>query len=208
LKETVLGLGVILLFTGIIVLPWSIQATTTPDPITLASEQDLVYPDWSISGRLNQSDVMAVYFTAPSYENIPEPTGERYMFVNVTDPQGGTTVFNITFTKKSFFRGVTSNDGGLIIDNPNFTEYLDIGGTARYTGLYTVKVYPIVDTMVQYYYPHDGELQVLQVVKIVVRTDYPYIVALPVSASLVVVGLALTAWGARRPKRRTRSKRI
>jgi hypothetical protein len=207
-KETALGLGVILLFAGVIVLPLSMQQTSTSDFPIIAHRSDLEYPDWTLSAHLNASDSIVIYFSRPALPDyLPEPSGERYMFVEVLDPQGGNTTFNVTFTKTSFLRGVVRNDGGLIIQNPEYLPTVDIGGKTQYTGLYTVRVYPIVETMVPYYYPDDGTMVNLDISKVVVTTQYPYIAALPVAVALAVVGVGLAVWGARSPKRRVRSRR-
>ena len=208
MKETVLGLGVILLFAGVIVLPLSIQQTTTPQNHLIAGRSDLIYPDWTLSAELNESDNMFVYFSRPNTgEQGPIPNGgAAYMFVNITDPVGGNTTFNITFTRTSFTRVVDHNDGGLVIQNPQGMELGDIGGKTRYGGEYRVRVYTYPGTVMPYY-PNNATMVRLEIGTVTASVEYPYIAALPVSLSLVAVGLGLVVWGARSPKRRTRTRR-
>ena len=204
-----MGLGVILLFAGIIVLPLSMQQTTTSQNYRIAwNDEPLVYPNWTLSAELNESDNMFVYFSRPNTGEqgwIPNG-GEVPMFVEIIDPVGGNTTFNITFTRTSFTCVVDRNDGGLVIQNPQGMELRDIGGKTLYGGEYTVRVYTFQGNVI-YYYPNNATMEVLEIGTVIVSTGYPYIAALPVSLSLVTVGMVLTAWGARSPKRRTRPRR-
>jgi hypothetical protein len=210
MKETVLGLGIIFLFAAVIVFPISIQSTKTPENHIEAQREFLVAPDWTISVQLNESEEMLVYFSRPNTgEQGPIPDGEdsiAYMFVDITDPHGGNTTFNISFTERDFRRIVDHNDGGLIVKNPQSMELGDIGGKTQYAGEYKVRVYTYSGLEI-YYYPNGTTMRRLEISTVTIKTEYPYIAALPVSISLAVVGLVLVVWGARSPRRRTRTKK-
>lgn len=208
MKETALGLGIILIFVGIIAFPLSLQSTRIPESRLLAEREFLVFPDWTVSAQLNESENMVIYFSRPNTVGIPD--GEEVlavMFVDIVDPQGGNTTFNISFTERSFFRVVHWNDGGLLVESPQYTEYGDIGGKTQYTGEYTARVYTYRG-LVPYYYPNSSTMRRLEISRATVRIEYPYIAALPVAVSLAAVGLVLTVWGARSQKRRVRPKKI
>jgi hypothetical protein len=210
MKETVLGLGIILLFAGVIVLPMSIQSTKTPETRLRAEREFLVAPNWTISAQLNESEEMLVYFSRPNTgEQGPVPNGETpkaYMFVEIIDPVGGNTTFNVSFTRTAFTRIVDRNDGGLIVKNPQNMELGDVGGKTQYTGEYKVRVYTFKGLEI-YYYTNGTTMRRLEISTVTWKTEYPNIAALPVSVSLAVVGLVLAIWGARSPKRRVRTRK-
>jgi hypothetical protein len=207
MRDTILGVGMILLFAGIMVLPMSLQATRSDENHLVAGREDLVFPDWSVSGQLNQSEELLVYFSRPATENIPEPTGERYMFVDIVDPHGGNTTFNITFTKTSYEVRLHTNDGGLEVDLPPGPSTADIGGRTQHSGEYTVRVYTW-PALVQYYYPDSATMRRLQIFKVVERIDYLNIWALPVAVSLAAIGSIAIILGARSQKRRARRRKL
>jgi hypothetical protein len=207
MKGTIVGAGMILLFAGIMVLPTSLQVTKTPENHLLAEREFLVFPNWIASAQFNESEEMVIYFSRPNTEGVPD--GDEVlavMFVDIVDPHGGNTTFNISFTERSFGRAVDHNDGGLLVKSPQYTEIGDIGGKTQYTGEYTVRVYTYRG-LVPYYYPNSSTMRRLEISKTTERIEYPYIAALPVSVSLAAVGLVLTVWGARSPKRRARSRK-
>ena len=208
MKETFVGVGVLLLFAGIIVLPMSLQTARNEEPHLVADREFLVFPDWTVSSQLNQSEEFVIYFSPPGIEYIPEPTGERYMFVDIADPHGGNTTFNVTFTKTSFEVRLDSNDGGLEVDLPPTPGPADIGGTTRYSGEYTVLVRPIVENVASLYYPNSSTMRRLEIYKVTEKIDYPNVWALPVAVSLAAIGIISIVWGARSPKRRARPGKL
>jgi len=208
MRETLFGVGMILLFVGIIVLPMSLQATRSEENHFVADREHLVFPDWTVSAQFNESEELLIYFSPPALEGIPEPTGERFMFVDVVDPHGGNTTFNVTFTKTSFEVRLDSNDGGLEVDLPPIPGPADIGGTTRYSGEYTVLVRPIVANVAPLYYPNSSSMRRLEIYKVTEKIDYPNVWALPVAVSLAAIGIISIVCGARSPKRRARPGKL
>ena len=204
-RDVALGVGILLLFASIIAFPISLQTARDLPREIQASREDVVFPDWTVSAAFNENEILLVYFyPPPNDENIPEPTGERYMYVDVTDPLNGTTTFNITFTKYEMLFGLVSNDGGLVVDE-NPPTYL--GGTTQHKGNYTARVRTFADPAHAFLYYVDGEISLLEIYLIYETVSYPYFAAFPVAVALAAIGVAAIVWGARDQKRRTRPKR-
>ena len=207
MKETFLGVGMILLFAGIIVLPLSLQVTRSEEPSIQADREFLVFPDWTVSAEFNKSEKLIVYFSRPNTEGVPDgDEGIAYMFVDIVDPNGGNTTFNVTFSKSSFEVILHENDGGLLVNLPSTPGPADIGGTTQYSGEYTARVYTYRG-LAPYYYTNGSTMRRLEIDEVTVETDYPNVWALPVAVSLIAIGIIGVVWGARGQKRRARPRR-
>lgn len=206
MKETFVGVGLLLLFAGILVLPMSLQFAKTEASNLVVEREFLVFPDWTISAQFNASEELIVYFSRPSGENIPEPSGERYMYVNITDPQGGTAAFDVVFTRTSFEVSLNQTSSGLLVDLPSVPGPADIGGRTQYSGEYTATVYTYPG-LVGYYYPNSSTMRRLQLLEVTEQVDYPHIWALPVAVTLIAVGCVSLVWGTRSPKHRVKSRK-
>ncbi len=206
MREVALGVGVILLFASVIVFPISLQTVRDLPRDIRASREDVVYPDWTVSAAFSENEILLVYFyPPPKTVGVPaEPEGARYMFVDIMDPHGGNTTFNVTFTQYSQIFELLSNDDGLVVDE-NPSTY--IGGKTRYNGTYTARVRTIADPGLAGIYYDGGKIRLLEIYMIYEIVNYPYFAAFPVAIALAAVGVVAIVWGARGPKRRTRPKR-
>jgi hypothetical protein len=208
MKETILGAGMILLFAGIIVLPMSLQSTRNEEPQVLAEREFLVFPDWTVSAEFNKSEELITYFSRPNTEGVPDgDEAIAYMFVDIVDPNGGNTTFNVSFSRTSFEVRLDENDGGLLVNLPSAPGPADIGGTTQYSGVYTARVYTYLG-LVAFYYTNSSTMRRLEIDKVTVETDYPNVWALPVAVSLVAVGVIGVVWGAGSQKRRARPRKL
>jgi len=188
-----------MILVGVMVLPMSLTSSQETRNELVAEREFLVFPDWVISAHFNKGQKLLVFFsdpTRPGEDTIPDDSA--IIFVNVTDPNGGVTRFNLTFLKTTVELSVMSNDGGLLIEEP----LAGVVGVAQYDGEYTAQVYTWVG-LVGFYY-RDGTMRRLDLVEVIEKINHPYLVALPVGASLVAVGVVLVILGARSRKRRSR----
>ena len=202
MREAVLGLGVIMIFAGVMVLPVSIQSFPEIRTELRVEREFLVFPDWVISAWFNRSQQLAVFFsdpTRPGEDTIPDDSS--IIFVNITDPTGGVTKFNITFYRTTVEVYMESNDGGLLVEDPSSQG---VGGIAQYDGEYTARVYTWVG-VVPYYYA-DNTMRRLRLYEVIEMNKFPYIIGLPAAAALIAGGGMLVVWSARSPKRRPRPK--
>jgi hypothetical protein len=204
MRETIFGVGMILLFAGIIVLPMSLQVTRNQENHLMKAREFLVFPDWEVSAQFNESEELVICFSAPSKEGVPDGDGVTdLMFVDIVDPNGGNTTFNVTFTETSFEVKLHHNDGGLLVENPLY----DIDGVTQYSGKYTARVYTL-PVLVPYYYPNSSTMRRLEIYKVTEKTDYPNVWALPVAVSLAAIGIIGIVLGARTQKRRARPRKL
>lgn len=203
MRDTVLGLGILVLFIGIVVFPITLNSSpSNPENTLLVREKNLVFPDWEISAPYNKSEILLVYFSDPVRPGEGTvPDFAAYMYVNVTDPNGGVTTFNVTFLETTVELGLLSNDGGLLVQEP----VRQVGGLTKYEGNYTARVYTFQGLVGIYY--SGGKMTNLELWEAVVNIEFPYLMGLPIAASMITVGILATLWGARTPKRRLRPKR-
>lgn len=191
-RKSLIGLGIILLFVGVVISSEYNSAVEEPPEDKLVKEvNNLPVGKWEISAQFNKSEKLTVFFSTPDLENVPAFT--RF-YASIVDPMGGRTNFTIDFSKKpsglDVNFNVTSNDGGLIVDKP----IEGIVGVTSYNGLYTVHIYTLFTSL---YYPPDGTLPSLDLYKVVKKTDYPYRNILPIGIGLILVGVSLSVWAAK-----------
>jgi hypothetical protein len=198
--------GIILLFAGIIVLPLSLQITRNEVPHVQAEREFLVFPDWTVSAEFNSSEKFIVYFSRPNTEGVPDGgEGVAYMFVDILDPIGGITTFNVSFTADSFYVALQAASGGLLVNLPSTPGPADIGGTTQYSGEYTARVYTY-QALAGAYYTNGSTMRRLEIDKVTAEVDYPNIWASPVAVALIAIGGIGVVWGARSQKRRARPR--
>lgn len=196
MKKALLGLGIILLFIGIVTLSMSYSVEESEKNLLVKREEDLPVGEWRISARYNQSENLLVFFRPPKREGIPDSAA--IIDVNITDPEGGNTTFRVVFWKNGDTDiNLTSNDGGLAVPDP----LEGVGGTTKYEGLYTVYAYTYLPL---YYYPPNGTLPSFELYKVVVERKYPYHGFLPVSVGLIAAGAILSIWGTKSSKKPSR----
>lgn len=205
MRKAVLVLGIILLFAGVILAAVSLQKEEKTRNRLIKSEtklplqEEVKWGKWQASAQFNKSEKMLVDFSPPTGETLPD--GEATFYINITDPQGGTTTFNLTLVKGVFSPTLQlylqSNDGGLTVEN----QPHQIGGTTKYEGQYTVDVYSWKGIIVNYYYPPNGTLGYIDLYEVIVERNYPNLIALPIGIAPIVIGAFLLVWGTRSKKR-------
>lgn len=199
-----------------------------------ATAQEIVYnpAQWTVSANLTKGDLLDVWITQgldwpegiffADEEGVPAGLGALYVSVNMTDPLGKVTQFEILLVKASS-DSASSQFEQLTVYRINITdpvlkqaaldvspfylnrtnEYFKVGGIAQLNGTYTVRVlapmperkYPVTSIGM---YVHVG------------RTEYASSVTLPAGITLSVVGIALS-WVSIKKKPRMpheRTKRI
>jgi hypothetical protein len=128
--------------------------------------------------------------------------------VSLTDPNGGKTNFTYVFaqanqeglepTLMAFGATPTSNDGGMtmrkedILAESNHTIYYNgIKGIVKYSGIYRV----VVDSAGLPTGP-----KYLRLYRLDMSVERPYLFLTPIGGVIVGSGVALSAWGAKKPK--------
>jgi hypothetical protein len=173
MKKSLVALGVFFVVAAIVVvsifflLPKKVSATFQAtrtcetvynEPKVAASREYAVFPDWNISAHFNENEKLIVYFSRPNTEGIPD--GEEdlaIMFVNIIDPSGGSTTFNVSFSRTTFYVGLEENDGDLLVESP----VNDIGGIVQHSGEYTARIYTY-SGLVPYYYTNSSTMRRLE----------------------------------------------
>lgn len=198
MRKAFVALGIILVFTGVIVASVSTMPTEKSERSTVATAPQ---NSWEVSGRVDEGDKLSVEFNPPDLDELlfPEPTLK--LLVEVTDCHGGKTVFEMEF--KRGFGGktvlynltvVSKEDGLTVSDSP-----IEVGGIVSRTDDYLANI-----TTRRFWGPPSN----LRLVTEVVHKEYPYFfVLLPIGILLLVVGGFLSFWGARSSKRKLRSRK-
>ena len=102
MRKTLLGLGILVLFGGI--LAFSVANLPSPPERVYETigdrEIDLPYGDWKIERTLNQSQHVFVAFRGPNLgDEGPLPDAPQLWF-NITDPNGGNTTLRADFRRE------------------------------------------------------------------------------------------------------------
>lgn len=189
-RKTVLSLGVLILLTGAIVFSFSNQSLESPSNQPVNSRQELPYGNWSISTYCSEGEKLLVQFSRPQEGAYPD---DPKLNVNITDPHGGNTTFQVIFIIQplagSAEISLLDEGEGMMVENPE----LEVGGVTVYDGNYTAHVYTEAKALAGMYYD-DAVLPNLQLFKVYVTREYPNQVFLPVGVGLVIAGLALLVW--------------
>lgn len=211
MKKWLFALGLILLFVGIIFTSSAVQSEKT-----IKEKEELIKSEidsWQISSNLTQGDKVRLSvaqgedwdrYVEPAVEDVPFP--HKFVYVNITDPNGEDSMFEVTYTKyeAGFFlynvRVVASNG----FDAENSSQ--KIVGYARDTGLYTATATGAIP-------PGGGPPSSLTFFKVkeVILIKYPYSHLLYPGVAILLAGVALSILGALtskrvQHKRRTRVK--
>jgi len=191
-KRIFMGLGVIILFAGVIIFSLSNSPPVEKEDVVLIEE---LRETFDISGNFDKGEKLLVFFHAPNWDGpypIPDPDS-AIVDVDVLDPFDNKTEFRIQFNRRQNPElWLRSNDtGGLDVTLP----LEGVVGVTKYTGEYKAH---IIEKAAMYY--NFSPPPVLRLFKVVMEVDYPYRNYLPVGAGLAVVGVAVTVWGARAPE--------
>jgi len=188
-KRVFMGLGVIMLFVGVIMFSVSNFPPVEKEDVVLIEE---LLETFDISGNFDKGEKLLVFFHAPNWGGpypIPDPDS-AIVDVDVLDPFDNKTEFRIQFNRRANPElWLRSNDtGGLDITQP----LEGIVGVTKYAGEYKAHIKELAAI-----YYNSAPPPVLRLYKVLVDMVYPYRNYLPVGVGLVVVGVAVTVWGAR-----------
>lgn len=194
-KKAPLSVSVLILLAGVIVFSWSNQLLETPENQPVNRRQELPYGSWRISTYCQEGEKLLVQFTRPQVGENPIVDDPK-MLVNITDPHGGNTTFQVIFIIKELTGeariSLLDEGEGMIVENPEF----EVGGVTVYDGNYTAYVYTEAQALAGMYYD-DGVLPNLQLFKVIITREYPNRTFLPAGVGLLIAGLALLVWGAK-----------
>jgi hypothetical protein len=189
-------LGIVLLFTGVIVASASTMATETPESSIVKTTTNA----WEISGLFGENEKLLVDFTPPNMEQliIPEPTLKLH--VEITGPYESKTVFELEFAQRGFEGAtvlwnltVVLNENGLTVSD----SMDEVGGIVPYAGNYSANI-----TTRRWWGPPAS----LTLHAEVVHKEYPYLFGLAIGMPLAVVGGSLSFYSVRNSKRKLRSR--
>lgn len=181
---------------------------------------------WKVSANLIKGDMLDIWITQGfdwpnGYfdvdELLPGGVGALHVGVNVTDPRGNFTLFDITLGRDTdqsfkpltvFFINITDpsyNQGGLdvsplYVNTPEHHYYMKVGGIAQFNGTYTVRVIP---PWPQRKYPVTG----IQMLKHISRTEYSAAYTLPAGITVSSAGIVLSFISVRRKPKVTHARK-
>ncbi len=181
---------------------------------------------WKVSANLTKGDMLDIWITQgldwpdgmfDVDELLPGNIGALHVMVNVTDPRGNFTLFDITLGRNTdqtfraltvFFINITDpsyNQGGLdvspfYVNTPEHHYYMKVGGIAQFNGTYTVRVIP----------PWPGRkypVTSIQMLKHFSRTEYTTTYTLPAGITVSSAGIVLSFISVRRKPKVTHAKK-
>lgn len=220
LKRTLVTLGIIALAIGL----------TTMLETGIFSKDVITYTTpwqnsdkWEISGNFTAGNMLNFTIVPGADWGLmaePKRPGGQFPFdslpvdVSLIDPNGGTTNFTYVFAQANqeglepqlmgFGATPTSNDGGMtlrkedILAESNQTIFYNgIKGIVKYSGIYrAVVVSSGLPTTPKY----------LRLYRLDMSVERPYLFLTPIGGVIVGSGVALSAWGAKKPKHNIKRK--
>lgn len=215
MQRNFVGLGLIVLFAGLITFSTSYQSTLDYESERTVRLTDLPYGEWIGSMDFKKGEMFYLGFQGPNLENVPN--GDQvsgWLEFNITDPLEGNTTFlvtfkgseapeiNVTLKLKSDGLEVNDSDFGDFNDSPE-----DIGGKTLYEGNYSIQAYTFSKNLAKnFYYPPDGSLGFLEIWRRIPNRTYSNEYLRIYSIILIGAGLAITVWGIK-PQRTHRIRR-
>jgi hypothetical protein len=198
MRKAFLVLGIILLFSGVIVASASTMATETQDYPVVATAPS---GSWEVSGVFNKNEKLIVDFTPPDMQQLMIPEPSLIVLIEVTGPYGSKTIFQEEFAQGvgmqsgTYIKNLTviTNEDGLIISDP----LNEVSGNVPYTGNYSANI-----TTRRLW----GPPTLLTLKKEVIHREYPYLFVLLIGIPLAVVGGSLSFLSARSSRRKLRPK--
>lgn len=198
-KQNSLGLGIILLFVG--VLLFSYFFNTPPVEVERPTLLDEQYSSFDVSAEFNQSQELLVFFHAPRWDEYPIPDPDTAIVdVDILDPYGNKTEFRVQFSKRDNPEiWLRSNDtGGLEVSLP----LEGIVGITKYAGEYRAHI----DEKAAMFY-NSAPPPVLRIFTVSVELEYLYSGYLFLGVGLMASGVVVSVWSARSPDRKAVRKR-
>ena len=214
MRRTLLGLGIIILFAGLIVFSISNRFTETYESVCIEESiaEDLPYGEWKTSAHFEKGERFILTFPGPKLEGVPNHVE---LVLNITDPEGGNTTLKIDFRMKTagpeLNITVKSKSENLEIDDSDFGDFNDspedFGGLVLLDGYYSAFLHAYGRSVAEYYYPPNATLPHMEFWKYATIRTYPYSQLLPVGGRLIIAALLLSVWAVRSSQQTRRSKR-
>jgi hypothetical protein len=210
--------GAIFILTGFI----SMRYSNSPSEIRANVPVVAVDGKWSASGYFAKGENMLVniyqggdwytgQFDPPIYSSDPQ-NGFLFLDVNITDPTGNITGYEVKYTPRSNLQppitlwsiNVTRHaEAGLNTTsfyNEVKNSYKGMGGITEYNGTYTVDLGNL-------YPPREEPPSRIEIRKDTTTTEYPYTFLLPTGAAIAAAGVGFLLF-AYKDYRETKKKRI
>jgi len=205
MKKLLLVIGILLIFTGLIVFSYSRNSVETVTTQTKGSAQG----KWNAFCKENitENDMIVVNVNpGRDWWMLTNPPQNPYLKikVNLTDPLGGVTEFEVYYVRPFGDKegillpwnfSIISNNGALKVnENPDGTVP-EIGGIAKLSGNYSVKVKQTMP------WPPSA----IEIFKEIKNYKQPWISLSPVGISLIVIGTFFSVVSLKKKIRKTRS---
>jgi len=194
MRKTPLALGIILVFTGVLVSSISTSPTEKSKELVVQPQEK----QWNITGYFYVNEKLIVDLGVPTAEFIPD--GKVNFTVTIGDPTGETSVFLLTYYHEYqiFTKYILeSSSNALYVDEPPTF----VGGIVQSEGNYTAQV----DTNeASWLYPDAPQLGLK---KEILERSYPYRNFLPLGVVLIIGGTFLSIWATRFSKSTRRARR-
>lgn len=222
LKKLFFTIGIFLIFIGAI-FSVNYNSTKTMRKIEIVKKE---YETWEISANLTAGDHIRVVcypgknWDKPGGWDIDDiiPVNHRHIWFEIVDPNGRITEYNTAWTSTGLggeqipfsrcFINVTVRDG--IEVEEQYPTY--IGGTVKFNGTYTVRIArdeygnPIIEPPPAPQY-EPGPPAYFAIEKEYPVKVYPYTYLLPTGVSLSFIGILISAWSMKKPKKRKTRER-
>lgn len=207
MKRSVFLIGLFLIFLSVIFISSSnvsFQKLNSEWEFTAPPEVDAT----RILSNFTQGDKVKLV-VSPNSEWIKflEPDFRKYVWVNITDPHGNVSWYEITYAKprestRLLVYNVTLMSSNGFGSQEDLQKGKEIIGKAKYTGEYVAEVWATLPG------PLDppGSLAFMKE-KITITTEYPYSGYLYPALVMLFIGVVLSVWSAKASKRQVPVKR-
>lgn len=196
-RRTVLGLGILLMFVGVI-----ISSSSNLSLVEVSSRNEMVLPrgfnQWNLTCSFSKGETIFLDFPEPP--EGPMLLGGGFNVSIVADSVGNETIFYYEVLENGGYDiSVVKNDGALEVKEGSTI----LGGTTNYAGNYTA----YIDQIAMIWYK--GPPSVLTFYKVIEekQVEFPYRYLLPWGLALFFIGLGLLVWAIAFKKTRVSQKR-
>lgn len=204
-------LGAIFMISGVLLASSYNASQNKRTPLEISKTKN----EWSVSAYLEKDDKIAVELRYGSdwptgyFDPYDSNIGLLYVYVDVQDPLGNATEFEVVFRPVSetlslvFWSINVTRQNGLDttrLFNATTKTYAGIGGIVKNSGLYNV-------TVTEIFPPRKDPPASLTILKETKVTEHPYTSFLPGGLVLGVSGAILSFIGLRNAKRKTSLKK-
>jgi len=215
MKKLIIAVGLIVVILGLAFIVGSNASNLQVD-----HEFIEVFNEWSASIYLEKDQMLQVHVTASMiwsdpnkytvWEHGEEGIALLYATINITDPEGGSTLFVVNYrlntqTSTLWLYNITlykeaSSFNATAAFDQEAQMYMVVGGAAIYSGEHKVKVFGI-------YPPREEPPAKIQLWKGTVKTVYPYTFLHPTGIVVVGAGVTTSLFGIIKREQKRKHKR-